>query len=64
MSWILLSACITASAIVIAIVFRAAAIATEIDAKMERDLHDTFPPHSPNPATESIQEPAASHANR
>jgi len=59
MSWILIGACVVASAIVIAIVFRAAAMCSEIDAKMERDLNDTFPRSNPNPVAESNSEPGS-----
>lgn len=64
MNCILISACLAASAIVILTVFRAAAQCSDIDERMDRDLHDTFPQHSPNPAAESIQEPSATSARR
>lgn len=50
------------SALAVAIpIMRACAQFDAIDQKMREDLRcgpDTFPPHSPNPAAESIQDPA------
>jgi hypothetical protein len=57
-------ASVAISAAIIAIVYRLAGQIADIDDAMERDLHDTFPPHCPNPAAESNSEPSVTSARR
>jgi hypothetical protein len=56
-------ASIAISVAFIAIVYRFAGQIADIDDAMQRDLRD-FPPTTPPPAAESIQEPSATSARR